>query len=193
MIRPRTKDKSACLCFSLMSKAPTGKPWHRDPDNKDPSRSVVLDLHDENECYMQSVAEPKLLDLTNPIQDDMQAQCLPVAKSNYPRWMYRKVPKVSSFRSFEGISTWCWKPRQLTYHLCAEDVTRAGLVSYLRKQQKDDLLNHGVLPPDSSWQGRVYVCDVSCEVGISKAVSLLSLRRWMQLPDSLGKSVSVPH
>ena len=32
VIRPRTKDESACLCFTLMSKAPSKKPWKRDPD-----------------------------------------------------------------------------------------------------------------------------------------------------------------
>ena len=46
---------------------------------------MVLDLHDDSECYMQSVVEPKFLDLSNPIEDDMQAQCLPVAKSDHPR------------------------------------------------------------------------------------------------------------
>ena len=59
----------------------------------------MLYLHDDNECYMQSVAETKFLDLFNPIEDDMQVQCLPVAKSDYPRWMYRKVKVPKSHLS----------------------------------------------------------------------------------------------
>ena len=43
VIKPRTENESAYLCFSLMSKALTEKPWFRDPDSNDPSRSVVLD------------------------------------------------------------------------------------------------------------------------------------------------------
>ena len=48
VIMPRTKSESACLCFSLMSKAPTRKPSHRDPDASGPSRSVVLDSQDNS-------------------------------------------------------------------------------------------------------------------------------------------------
>ena len=108
-IRPRTKDKSACLRFSLMSKAPARKPCHRDPGNKDPSRSVMLDLQDNSKCLMQSVVESRVLDLIKPIENDVQAQCLPVAIADHPRWMYLKVHKVSSFRSFDQIPPCCRK------------------------------------------------------------------------------------
>ena len=37
VIRPRTATTNACLCFSLMSKLPTQKPWSRPPDERDPS------------------------------------------------------------------------------------------------------------------------------------------------------------
>ena len=37
------------------------------------------------------------------LDDDMQAQCLPVFQVDKPQWTYRKVPKVSSFRSFARI------------------------------------------------------------------------------------------
>ena len=56
------------------------------------------------------------------------------------------------------VSEECRKPQLFTYHLCAEDIIRAGLVGALRKEQKDALLSDGVLPPESSAQGRV--CDV---------------------------------
>ena len=57
VIGPRTRSENACLCFSLASKAPTKKPWHREPDVMDPSRSVGLDLQDTSECIMRSVVE----------------------------------------------------------------------------------------------------------------------------------------
>ena len=85
---------------------------------------------------MQSVVESKFVELIQPIKDDMQAQCLPVSKSNYPSWMCRKVPKLSSFKNYDKVPTWCRKPQSFTYHLRAEDITRAGLVSALSKEEK---------------------------------------------------------
>ena len=107
VIKVRTKSESACLCFSFMSKAPTKKPWHRDPGGKGPSRSVVLDLQDTSECFMRSTVESKFLELIQPVEDNVQAQCLPVSKSEYPRWMYQKIFKVSSFRNFDEVPIWC--------------------------------------------------------------------------------------
>ena len=42
----------------------------------------------------------------------MQAQCLPAHKSREPRWMYRKVPKVTPLRVFSRIPVWCRKSQQ---------------------------------------------------------------------------------
>ena len=83
VIRPRTKDENACLCSTLMSKVPSKKPWKRGPDVRDPSRSVILDLQSNSEWSMQSTVEPKFLKLVETL-DDMQVQCLPVAKSKDP-------------------------------------------------------------------------------------------------------------
>ena len=44
VIRPRTPTTEACLCFSLMKTLPTSKPWKRPTGQKDPSRSILLDL-----------------------------------------------------------------------------------------------------------------------------------------------------
>ena len=44
VVRPRTATTEACLCFSLMKEVPTHKPWERSDGQKDPSRSVLLDL-----------------------------------------------------------------------------------------------------------------------------------------------------
>ena len=99
-----------------MSKTLTRKPWFRDPDSKDASRSVVLALQGNSECFMHSVVESKFLELVQPVEDDMQAQCLPVSKSDYPKWMHQKIPKVSSLRNFSKVPTWCRKPQTFTYH-----------------------------------------------------------------------------
>ena len=42
--RRRSTKENACLCFSLVSKIPSQKPWARDPDVPDPCRSVILGL-----------------------------------------------------------------------------------------------------------------------------------------------------
>ena len=144
VIRP--KDKSACLCFSLMSKAPTRMPWHGDPDDKGPSRIVVLDLHDDSECYMQSVVEPKFLDLISVIEDDMQVQCL---------WLSQGIPDGCAGRcllmgSHHGVGS----PICSRIICVLKMLSMAGLVNTLRKEQ---IFNQGVLPPESSAQGRICV------------------------------------
>ena len=37
VVRPRTETTNACLCFTLLSKLPTQKPWSRPLDERDPS------------------------------------------------------------------------------------------------------------------------------------------------------------
>ena len=54
----------------------------------------------------------------------MQVQCLLVYKADRPQWTYRKVPKVSSFRSFDRIPFCTRIPQPFTYHMCAEDLTK---------------------------------------------------------------------
>ena len=76
--RPRTKGDNACLCFALMSGIPKKKPWKRDPDVRDPSRSIVLDLQEFSGWNMDSTVSVALFDPTKSLDDDMQVQCLPV-------------------------------------------------------------------------------------------------------------------
>ena len=49
VVRPRTATTEACLCFSLMATLPNGKPWERPAGQKDPSRSILLDLKQDPE------------------------------------------------------------------------------------------------------------------------------------------------
>ena len=90
---------------------------------------------------MKSVVEPKFPLPTYPFDDDTQVQGLPVPRSDTPRWMYRKVPKLISFRNFAGLPIWCRKPQALTYHPCAEGITRAGLVAALPPRLPEHLLD----------------------------------------------------
>ena len=52
VVRPRTNSTNACLCFTLMSKLPEHKPWKRAAGEKDPSRSIILDLQEECDWKM---------------------------------------------------------------------------------------------------------------------------------------------
>ena len=60
--RPRTREANACLCFTLLSGIPKKRPWKRDPDMCDSSRSVVLDLQEASEWHMDSIVELAFLD-----------------------------------------------------------------------------------------------------------------------------------
>ena len=53
VVRSETTD--ACLCFTLMSKMPDGKPWSRSADKRDPSRGVLLDLQENCDWKMDSL------------------------------------------------------------------------------------------------------------------------------------------
>ena len=110
---------------------------------------------------MKSTVGPKFLKHLMMI---CKCSALPVAKSRETRWMYRKVPKVSSLRKFGKIPLWCRKPQSFTYYVCAEDTTRGGLVSTLSAEERDALLNRGELPPDSSAKGpECVMCPVRLE------------------------------
>ena len=62
VIRPRTKDASACLCLTLTSKFPMKRPWKRHPGVADPSQSIFLDLQSASEWRMDSTVEEKFLE-----------------------------------------------------------------------------------------------------------------------------------
>ena len=62
----------------------------------------------------------------------------------------RTLPKVTNFRTFGRLPPWGRKPQKMTYHLCAEDITKNCLVPNLPDDEKEDLLNRGALPPSSS-------------------------------------------
>ena len=89
-------------------------------------------------------------DIAENLTEDLQVQCLPVSKSSSPKWTYRTLPKVTNFRTFRRIPAWGRKPQKMTYHLCAENITKNCIVPNLPDDEKDDLLNRGIIPPSSS-------------------------------------------
>ena len=95
---------------------------------------------------MKSVVGPEHPAPEHPFDDDTQAQCLQAPRSNTLRWMYRKVPNVSSFRGPIAVH----EPQALAYHLCAEGVTRSGLIAALTQEEKKKLLKDKELPQAAS-------------------------------------------
>ena len=95
VVRPRTKTSNACLCFTLMSKIPDQKPWKRSISTRDPSLGIILDLQEDCEWKMPSTVMLPSIDIATTLEDNLQAQCLPVFGSDHPKWTYRKVPKVT--------------------------------------------------------------------------------------------------
>ena len=103
VVRPQTQSSNACLCFTLMSKMPNNKPWMRAANERDPSRGVLLDLRDDYDWRMDSTVMLPNIDPVTAFGDNMQVQCLPVYGADQPKWTYRKVPKVTAFRTFARL------------------------------------------------------------------------------------------
>ena len=64
--------------------------------------------------------------------------------------------------------------RPLTYHLCAEDITKNAIVPNLPKEERDDLLIRGILPHESSAKDRHCVM-CPTRRGLTKAPAMLSM------------------
>ena len=94
------------------------------------------------------------LSIALSLDDGLQVQSLPVFGSDRPRWTYRKVPKVTKFRNFGRLPPWSRKPQGMTYHFCAEDMTKNVIVQYLPDEERDDLLIRGILLQESSARDR---------------------------------------
>ena len=60
----------------------------------------------------------------------------------------------------------------MTYHLCAENITKNCIVPNLPDDEKDDLLTRGILPPSSSARD-LHCVSVSSEEGLTKAPTML--------------------
>ena len=78
VIRPRTPTTEACLCFSLLKTLPTSKPWKRPTGQKDPSRSILLDLKSSLNWQLPATVLDLGRDIARDLTDDQQVQCLPV-------------------------------------------------------------------------------------------------------------------
>ena len=146
VVRPRTKTSNACLCFTLMSRIPDQKPWKRPVGTRDPSRGIILDLQAIDDWKMPSTVMLHSNDFSVSLEDNMQVQCLPVFGSDRPKWTYRKLPKVNDFRNFRRVPLWCRRPQKMSYHLCAEDITKNAIVPNLPKEERDDLLSRASCP-----------------------------------------------
>ena len=195
MVRPRTQTSNACLCFTLMSGMPGHKPWIRTIGTRAPSRVVLLDLQENCEWKMDSTVMLCNIDPIKAFDDNMQVQCLPVYGSDQPKWTYQMVPKVASFRSFTRLMSWCKKPQKLTYHLCAQDLTRSTIVPTLPEDDHRALLEHGVLPLESSAKDRFCVmCPV--KRGSPRLLPCCLRYNWvsyqLQLPDTPRQSMPLP-
>ena len=150
VVRPRTGTSEACLCFSVMEAMPSCKPWKRPAGQKDPSRSSLLDLRPFPNWQLPATVLDLGNDVARNLTEDLQAQCLPVARSSTPKWTYRTLPKVTNFRTFGRLHAWGRKPQKMTYHVCAENITKNCIVPNLPEDEREDLLTRGALPPASS-------------------------------------------
>ena len=181
--RPRTRKVTACLCFTFLSGIPKKKPWRRDPDVRDTSRSIVLDLQEFDAWQMAFTVKMALFDPAESLDDDMQVRRLPVYKAETPQWTYRKVPKVTSLGIYGKTPIWCRKPQPLVYQLCAEDVTKSTLVYQLSDAEKQLLHEAGSLPFESSAMGkRCVMCPVKHES--PKLLPCCLCENWRHVPCS---------
>ena len=121
VVRPRTNSTNACLCFTLMSRLPEDKPWKRVAGEKDPSRSIILDLQEECDWKMPATVMMHTNEIQLSLDDSLQVQCLPVYRTDRLKWAYRKVPKVTRFRNFDRLPSWCRKPQGMTYQFRGHD------------------------------------------------------------------------
>ena len=173
VVRPRTSTTNACLCLTLMSKLPEHKPWKRAAGEKDPSRSIVLDLQELCDWKMPATVMMHTKEVQLSLDDDMQIQCLPVYRTDRPKWAYRKAPKVTRFRNFARLPAWCRKPQEVTYQFCAEDMTKNVIVPNLMAEDRADLYDHGMLPHESSARDRH--CIVPSREGFTQTPSMLPM------------------
>ena len=154
VIRPRTPTTEACLCFSLLKTLPTSKPWERPTGQKDPSRSILLDLKSSLNWQLPATVLDLGHDIARNLTDDQQVQCLPAARSTTPKRTYRALPKVKDFRTFGKIPACGMKPQKMTYHVCAENITKHFIVPNLPEDEREALLTGGALPALSSARDR---------------------------------------
>ena len=76
-------------------------------------------------------------------------------QSRVPRsGAYRALPKVKDFRTFGRLPACGMKPQRMTYHVCAEDITKNFIVPNLPEDEKEALLVYGALPASSSARDR---------------------------------------
>ena len=68
------------------------------PGEKDPSRGIILDLQEKCDWKMPATVMMHTNELALSLDDSLQVQCLPVYRTDRPKWTYRKVPKVTRFQ-----------------------------------------------------------------------------------------------
>ena len=149
------------LAFHSKSGIRKKKPWKRDLDVRDPSRSVVLDLQENSDSKVK----------------------IALFEAETPQWTYRKVPKVTSFRDYGSIPIWCRKPQPLVYQMCAEDITKSSLVFQLSDAERQALTAEGTLPLESSALGKHCVMR-PVKIGSPKLIPCCLRNTWRYVPRS---------
>ena len=126
-----------------MKTLPTSRPWKREAGQKDPSRSILLDLKPYPNWQLPATVLDPGKNIAVDLTDDLQVQCLPVAKSSTPKWTYRTLPKVTNFRTFGRLPAWGRKPQKMVYQLCAENTTKHYIVPNLPEDEKGSIADKG--------------------------------------------------
>ena len=129
VIRPRTSESNACLCFTAVVQDSISQTMEERPDMCDPSRTVILDLEAASEWQMDSIVEPVFWEPVKSLDDDKQVQCLPV-----------------------------FKAQQLVYQLCAENITKGALVPMTPEAERHLLLTGGCSHPSQLCEEEGVLC-----------------------------------
>ena len=148
-----------------------------------------MDLQENCEWRMPSTVMLLNIDPVAVFDDNVQVQCLPVFGSDQPKWTYWKVLKVAASRSFARLPSLVHTATEDDVcHLCAEDLTKTTVVPNLPDEERRALVEHGILPQESSAKDSI-LCDVSHQERLAKASPVLLMLQLvshrLQLPDTL--------
>ena len=108
---------------------------------------IRLRMEDAIYCDAAQHSPPTSLQYLKVICRCSAFQCL-------VRIIYRKAPKVTAFRNFGRLPPWCRRPQKMTYHLY---MTKTAIVPNLPEEGRKTLMEHGILPHESSAKDRFCV------------------------------------
>ena len=67
-----------------------------------------------------------------------------------------RYPRLKHSKALQGFRSGA-ENQKMTYHLCAEDMTKSAIVPNLPEEERRDLMEHGILPQESSTKDRFCV------------------------------------